>query len=108
MRKTLIFRNIQKDHRKESWDQIRIILANKIKKKMRNIDHEVIIKKIESAHRAKENRPERNLKVIAKIHRLEFFRGSENQFHQSSERWKRPHPDLRLANVLTCINHATQ
>ena len=39
-----------------------------------------------------------------KIHRLEFFRGSENQFHQGSERWKRPHPDLRLADVLTCIN----
>ena len=54
MRKTLIFRNIQQDQRRESWDQTKIILANKIKKKMENIDHGVIIKKIERAHRAKE------------------------------------------------------
>ena len=33
MRKTLIFRNIQQDPRRESWDQTKIILANDIKKK---------------------------------------------------------------------------
>ena len=32
MRKKLIFRNIQQDHRKESWDQTKIVLANEIKK----------------------------------------------------------------------------
>ena len=31
MRKTLIFRNIQQDQRRESWDQTKIILANEIK-----------------------------------------------------------------------------
>ena len=30
MRKTLMFRNIQQDQKKESWDQTKIILANKI------------------------------------------------------------------------------
>ena len=43
MRKTLIFRNIQQDLRRESWDQTKIILANEIKKKMENIDHGIII-----------------------------------------------------------------
>ena len=32
MRKMLIFRNIQQDHRNENWDQNKIILANEIKK----------------------------------------------------------------------------
>ena len=67
MRKTLIFRNIQQDQRRESWDQTKIILANEIKKAMVNIDHGVIIKKIERSHRAKENRPGKNLPVIAKF-----------------------------------------
>ena len=35
MRKTLIFRNIQQDQRRESWDQTKIILANEIKNKKR-------------------------------------------------------------------------
>ena len=30
MRKTLIFRNIQQDQRRESWDRTKIILANEI------------------------------------------------------------------------------
>ena len=34
---------------------------------MENIDHEVNIKKIERVHRAKENRPGRNLPVITKL-----------------------------------------
>ena len=46
MRKKLIFRNIQQDHRKESWDQTKIVLANEIKKNMEITNHEVIIKKI--------------------------------------------------------------
>ena len=32
---------------------------------MESVDHEVIIKKIERGHRAKENRPGRNLPIIA-------------------------------------------
>ena len=35
-----------------------MILEKEIKIKMENIDHEVIIKKIERVHRAKEKRPE--------------------------------------------------
>ena len=97
MRKTLIFRNIQQDQRRESWDQTKIILENKIKKKMENIDHGVIIRKIERASRAKENRTGRNLLIIAKF----------TDWNRSSERWKQLHPDLGLADVLTCINHAT-
>ena len=43
MRKALIFRNIQQDQRRESWDQTKITLANEIKKKMENINHVVIV-----------------------------------------------------------------
>ena len=39
----------------------------KLKKQMENIDYEVIIKKIKRARRFKENRPGRNLPVIAKF-----------------------------------------
>lgn len=39
----------------------------KLKKQMENIDYEVIIKKIKKARRFKENRPGRNLPVIAKF-----------------------------------------
>ena len=60
MRKTLIFRNIHQDQRRESWDQTKIILTNEIKKKMENVDQGVIINKTERTHRTKENRPKRN------------------------------------------------
>ena len=73
MRKTLIFRNIQQDQRRESWDQTKITLANEIKKKMENINHVVIVKKIERAHRAKENRPGRNLPITANFNDWNFF-----------------------------------
>ena len=39
---------------------------------MENIDHEVIIKKIERAHRATENRPWKNLAVITKLNDWNF------------------------------------
>ena len=35
MRKMLIFRNIQQDHRNGNWDQNKIILANEIKKRQK-------------------------------------------------------------------------
>ena len=91
MRKMLIFRNIQQDQRSETWDKLKIILANEILKKVENIYHKFTVKKRERVHRTKENMLERNLSVIAKF-----------------TEWKRPHPDLRLADVLTRINHATQ
>ena len=80
MRKTLIFRNIQQDQSRESWDQTNIILANEIKKQKENIDHDVIIKKIERAHRAKENRPGRNLPIIAKFKNWNFSEEMKNSF----------------------------
>ena len=80
MRKTLIFRNIQQNQRRESWDQTKIILTNKIKKKKENIDHGVIIKKIERAHRAKENRPGRNLPIIAKFNNWNFSKEVKTSF----------------------------
>ena len=39
----------------------------KLKKQMENTDYEVIIKNIKRARRFKENRPGRNLSVIAKF-----------------------------------------
>ena len=52
---------------------------------MRNIDHEIIIKKIESAHRAKENRPERNLKVIAKFTDWNFSEEVKTSFIKAAK-----------------------
>ena len=76
----LIFRNIQHNHRKKSWNQTNIIY-------LANIDHEVIVKNIEMADRAKQNRPRRNIYVCnCKIHQLEFLRGSEKHFHWGSKR----------------------
>ena len=40
---------------------------------MEHIDHGVIIKKIERAHKSKENRPGRSVLVIAKFTYWNFF-----------------------------------
>ena len=84
MRKTLVFRNIQQDHKKDSWDQTKIILANEIKKKMENIDHH-IMKKIERVHRAKKNRPGRNLPVIAKFTSWNFSGEMKTSFIKAAK-----------------------
>ena len=47
---------------------------------MENIDHGVIIKKIERTHRSKENRPGRNLLVIAKFTDWNFFEEVKTSF----------------------------
>ena len=78
--KALIFTNIQQDQRREIWDQTKIILANEIKKKMENINHSVIMKKIERAHRAKEYKPERDLPVIAKFTEWNFSKEVKTSF----------------------------
>ena len=85
MRKMFIFRNIQQDHRNENWDQNKIILATEIKKKTESIDHKVIIKQTERVHRAKEKQTWRKFACNCKIHQLDFFQGSENQFHQEKD-----------------------
>ena len=80
MRKALIFGNIQQDQRRESWDQTKITLANEIKKKMENINHDVIIKKTERMHRAKENRPGRYLPITANFNDWNFFEEVKTSF----------------------------
>ena len=82
MRKTLIFRNTQQDQKRESWDQTKIILANEIKKKMKNI---IIIRKIERAHRAKENRPGRDLPIIAKFNDCNFSEEVKTSFTKAAK-----------------------
>ena len=47
---------------------------------MENIDHEVNIKKIERVHRAKENRPGRNLPVITKLNDQNLSKKAETSF----------------------------
>ena len=85
MRKTLIFRNIQQDKRRESWDQTKIKLANEIKKNMENIDHGVIIKKIERAHRDKENRLGRKLPIIVKFKDRNFSEEVKTSFIKAAK-----------------------
>ena len=85
MRKTLIFRDIQHDQRRECQHQTKIILANEIKKKMENIDQGIIINKIERALRAKENRPGRNLPVIAKFINWNFSEEVKTSFIRAAE-----------------------
>ena len=63
----------------------KIILANEIKKKMENIDHGVIIKKIERAHRANETRPGRNLPVIAKLTDWDFSEEVKTSFIKAAK-----------------------
>ena len=83
--KTLIFRNIQQDQRREIWDQTKIILANEIKKKMENINHSVIMKKIERPHRAKEYKPGRDLPVIAKFTECNFSKEVKASFMKAAK-----------------------
>ena len=52
---------------------------------MKNIDHGVIIKKIERAHRAKENRPDRNLPVIAKFNDWNFSEEVKTSFIKAAK-----------------------
>ena len=62
-----------------------MILENEIKIKMLNIDHEVIIKKIERAHRTKENKPGRNLPVITKLNNWNFLKKAETSFTKAEK-----------------------
>ena len=52
---------------------------------MENIDHSIIIKKIERAHRAKENRPERNLPIIAKFNNWNFSEEVKTSFIKAAK-----------------------
>lgn len=82
MRKTLIFKKYatrlpkRKNGTKRKQSQ-----QMKLEQKAENTDHEDIIKKMERAHRTKEDSLGRNLPAIA-IYRLEFFRRSKNLVHK--------------------------
>ena len=52
LRKTLIFRNISQTKNKESWDESKLTLAKEIKVIMPDVADDIIISKIERAHRA--------------------------------------------------------
>ena len=52
---------------------------------MENIDHGVIIKKIERAHRAEENRSGRNLPIIAKFTDWNFSEGVKTSFIEAAK-----------------------
>ena len=52
---------------------------------MENINHGVIIKKIERAHRAKENRPGRNLPIIAKFNNWNFSKEVKTSFIKAAK-----------------------
>ena len=67
MRKTLIFKNIKQPQQRESWDQTKLILANKILNVMPELDKDFITKKIESAHRVKGTKYGTILPVVAKF-----------------------------------------
>ena len=49
-RKTLVFRNIKKQQSEKTWDDTKMVLANKISKNMQDFSKEEIIKNIERAH----------------------------------------------------------
>ena len=75
---------------------------------MENIDHEVIIKKIERVHRAKENRPGRNLPVITKLNDWNLSKKAETSFIKAEKAGNERTPNLLLVDILTCIKHTTQ
>ena len=52
---------------------------------MENIDHSVFIKKIERAHRAKESRPGRNLRIIAKFNDWNFSEEVKTSFIKAAK-----------------------
>ena len=52
---------------------------------MENIDHSIIIKKIERAHRTKENRPEKNLPIIAKFNNWNFSKEVKTSFIKAAK-----------------------
>ena len=51
-RKTLIFPNIPQTKNKEPWDETKLTLAKEIKVNMPDVSDDMIMKKIERAHRA--------------------------------------------------------
>ena len=52
---------------------------------MENIDHGIIIKKVERAHRTKENRPGRNLPIIAKFNDWNFSEEVKTSFIKAAK-----------------------
>ena len=74
---------------------------------MENIDQGIIINKIERALRAKENRPGRNLPVIAKFINWNFSEEVKTSFIRAAEDGN-DRTLISVSDVLTCINHPMQ
>ena len=45
MRKTLIFKNISREQKRETWEQMKVILLKEIRKKIQNVDHNFVVEK---------------------------------------------------------------
>ena len=65
MRKTLVLKNIRQPQQRETWDQTKQILANKVLNVMPELDKDFITSKIERVHRVKRNNYGTILPVIA-------------------------------------------
>ena len=58
--KTLIFKNIPRSKKQESWDESKDILTKEIRSVMSTVEETVIWDKTERAHRSRENEYSKN------------------------------------------------
>ena len=85
MRKNLVSKNIRQPQQRESWDQLKQILANEILNVMPELDQVFIISKIERTHRAKRNNYGTILKVSAKFSDWTFSEQVKSSFIKAAK-----------------------
>ena len=101
MRKTLIFRNILQTKNKESWDEIKLTLAKEIKMIMPDVADDIIISKIETAHRAPQKDTNqystpRSLSIIAKFIDWDFSEKVKSNFIKAARDSFQQHPNQTI------------
>ena len=101
MRKTLIFRNILQTKNKESWDEIKLTLAKEIKMIMPDVADDIIISKIETAHRAPQKDTNqystpRSLSIIAKFIDWDFSGKVKCNFIKAARDSFQQHPNQTI------------
>ena len=101
MRKTLIFRNILQTKNKESWDEIKLTLAKEIKMIMPDVADDIIISKIETAHRAPQKDTNqystpRPLSIIAKFIDWDFSEKVKSNFIKAARDSFQQHPNQTI------------
>ena len=92
MHKTLVFKNITQPQQRESWDQIKQILANEIVNVMPELNKDFITSEIERAHRAKINNYGTILPVIAKFSDRTFSEQVKPSFIKAAKDKKDENP----------------